>query len=56
MGVSFKGYTELAKWLLENGADINLKHGNGGTALMFATMFGRNQVVRVLLEYGADLT
>ena len=33
---------------------FNLQHGNGGTALMFAVMFGRNDLVKLLIEKGAD--
>nr|WP_231876120.1 ankyrin repeat domain-containing protein [Mucilaginibacter sp. L294] len=28
-------------------------HGNGGTALMFAAMFGRNDMLKQLLAAGA---
>jgi len=42
MGVCFKGYASIAELLIETGADLNMQHGNGGTALMFATLFGRN--------------
>ena len=30
------------------------ENGSGGTALMFATLFGRNQMVKLVLEAGAD--
>jgi ankyrin repeat protein len=56
MGVSFKGYPEIAQLLIERGADLNLRNGNGGTALMFATLFGRNNLVKILVEAGADQT
>ena len=44
----------IAEFLIESGADINMQHGNGGTALMFASLFGRNEVLRILLKHGAD--
>ncbi|RYE26568.1 MAG: ankyrin repeat domain-containing protein [Sphingobacteriaceae bacterium] len=52
-----KGYTppEIAELLIANGANLNLQHGNGGTALMFATMFGRNKLVKILLDHGAEI-
>ena len=56
MGVSFKGYADVARLLVARGANLNLQNGNGGTALMFATMFGRNELVRLLVEAGADQT
>jgi ankyrin repeat protein len=56
MGVSFKGYPEIARELIRHGADLNLQNGNGGTALMFATLFGRNNLVKLLVEAGADQT
>jgi len=42
--------------LISYGANLNLQHGNGGTALMFAAMFGRNDVLQLLLERGANKT
>ncbi|QQL50225.1 PAS domain-containing protein [Mucilaginibacter ginkgonis] len=35
---------------------LDLQHGNGGTALMFAAMFGRDDVLQFLIESGADVT
>ena len=40
--------------LIDHGSDLNLQHGNGGTALMFAVMFGRNILDETLLKHGAD--
>jgi len=34
MGVSFKGYSDVAKLLVEMGADPNLRNYNGATALI----------------------
>ena len=54
MGVCFKGYVDIAQILIERGSNLNAQHGNGGTALMFVAMFGRNEIVNLLLEQGAD--
>ncbi|MNL44691.1 Ankyrin repeats (3 copies) [compost metagenome] len=54
MGAAFKGLPDVASLLIRHGANLNSQHGNGGTALMFATMFGRNELVKLLLESGAD--
>ena len=56
MGVSFKGYKELALRLLDAGADVNLRNVNGATALTFAATFGHLQIAEWLLQGGADMT
>lgn len=48
------GYTEIAKLLLENGANVNAK-GFWGSALQAASSRGHEKIVRLLLEKGADL-
>jgi len=58
MGVCFKGYTDIAAYLIDAGADVNASDpqaANGGTALIFAAMFNRTEVVDLLLEKGADV-
>ncbi len=52
---------ETVAWLLDHGADINLKatfggltHGQGITALHMAAQYGHMTVVRLLVERGAD--
>jgi len=40
--------------LISRQANLDLQHGNGETALMFAAMFGRNEVFELLLRSGAD--
>ena len=43
--------------LLEHGADPNLADaGTGETPLMIAALSRRTNIVKVLLEYGADVT
>lgn len=52
MGACFKVYADIAQLLIIIGARLDLQHGNGGTALMFAAMFGRNELVKLLLDNG----
>ncbi|NOR68565.1 MAG: hypothetical protein GQ532_02515, partial [Methylomarinum sp.] len=54
MGVAFKGHLQVAKWLLEN-TPCAVDHQNhaGQTALMMASLFGREQIIKLLLQYGA---
>jgi ankyrin repeat protein len=40
--------------LLENGANVNESDNDGSTPLMFAAQHGYNDIVRLLLEKGAD--
>ena len=54
MGVSFKGYEAVARLLIAHGTNLDLQNSNGGTALMFATLFGRNNLVKLLAEAGAN--
>lgn len=59
MGVAFKGYDETAKWLLDHTpCDVNHQNRAGQTALMMASLFGREAIIKLLLERGAkpDLT
>ena len=52
---------ETARWLIDNGAAVNLKatfggltHGQGVTALHIASQYGHLPMVRLLIENGAD--
>jgi ankyrin repeat protein len=56
-----KGRAETARWLLEHGADVNRRatfggpdHGLGVTALHLVAQSGDVDMVRFLLDHGAD--
>lgn len=48
------GKTEIAKALIDAGADINLQNNEGSTALHTAAFFCRPEIVKMLLAKGAD--
>ncbi len=54
MLAAWKGRLEAVGWLLDRGAQINRK-GREWSALHYATFGGHEDVVRFLLEHGADV-
>ncbi len=56
MIAALKGPLEVAKRLLEGGADVNAFSSAGWSALMFASCAGDNEMVQLLLDNGADPT
>jgi ankyrin repeat protein len=48
------GKTEVARALIEAGADVNLQNNEGSTALHSAAFLCRLELVEMLLEKGAD--
>ena len=56
MGVSFRGFSEIATLLIENKTDINQVNFSGASALIFAATFGQNEIAKQLITNGADLT
>ncbi len=57
MGVAFKGHDMVAKWFVgHSGCDVNHTNQAGQTALMMASLFGREAMIDGLLEAGADPT
>jgi ankyrin repeat protein len=53
MGVAFKGETAIAQRLIAAHCDVNERNDAGQTALMMAAMFGRTDVVKMLIANGA---
>ena len=50
-------YNDVARMaqLLDAGVDIEIKNGDGNTALMEAVLRGKKESVELLLEKGADI-
>jgi len=49
------GFLDVARLLLEHGADVNAIGKSGWTPLHVAAVNGRMAIVRLLLEHGADV-
>jgi len=55
MGATFKGYVEMTNLLVNEGkANVNQLNSNGATALIFAATFGQVEIIKILLDAGAD--
>ena len=50
----FAGHTEVADYLMAQGADIDAQSTNGSTVVMMAIYEGREELARKLIEKGAD--
>lgn len=50
------GKAEMAKVLIDAGADINFQNNDGSTALITAAFFCRPDIVKMLLDKNADKT
>lgn len=48
------GKTDMARTLIEAGADLNFQNNDGSTALLTAAFFCRPEIVKLLLDHGAD--
>lgn len=51
---SYKGFTELAKFLLEAGADPDTRDANGMSPLHYASQFNHVEIVKLLVTHNAD--
>ena len=49
------GYLEIAKYLVDNGVDVNIQNEDGETALMLASSHSNLSLVRYLVAKGANL-
>ena len=49
-----EGDYEIAKWLVENGANVNARARDGHTPLMMASYNRYPEIVKLLLKNGAD--
>lgn len=47
--------SDIARFLIEKGADVNLHDNRGWSALMCAAMAGSRDTIRLLIENGADI-
>lgn len=56
ISASLFGKTEIAKALIDAGADINVQNNDGSTALHTAAFFCRPEIVKMLLAKGANKT
>lgn len=54
MYASFNGYTDIVRFLLEHGADVDLSDYLGRTALLFASSGAFPETVKLLLDHNAD--
>lgn len=52
----FAGHTEVAEYLMAQGADIDALSTNGSSVLMMAIYEGRQELAKTLIEKGADRT
>lgn len=56
ISASLFGKTEMARALIEAGADLNFQNNDGSTALHTASFFCRPEIVKMLLNKAADKT
>ena len=54
MGAIFKGHVSVAKQLVFADCDIDEENAQGQTALMFASLFDRQEIINTLIDEGAN--
>mgnify|MGYP006082080637 FL=1 len=55
MAAVVKGYIEVAKALIDAGANVNLSDANNATALHYAVMFNNKEITTLLVDAKADV-
>jgi ankyrin repeat protein len=45
------GHTKIVQLLIEKGADVNVKDGDGNTPLQVASEYGYEEIIKLLKEY-----
>jgi len=55
-GVAYKGYSEIANILIENGCNVNSVDPNGTSPLIFAIITGHTEVAKLLYLKGASIS
>ncbi|MDO6695401.1 ankyrin repeat domain-containing protein [Aliiglaciecola sp. 3_MG-2023] len=56
MGAIFKGNLRIAKSLMGRDCEVDQTNQNGQTALMFATLFDRQNIIEELIDQGANIS
>ena len=52
---AFLGKAEIAKILIDAGADLDYQNVDGSTALLTAAVFGRTEAAKILIDAGTDV-
>jgi len=52
---AFLGKAEIAKILIDAGADLDYQNVDGSTAIITAAVFGRTEVAKILIDAGTDV-
>jgi hypothetical protein len=50
-----EGHVDVARYLIEHGADVNGRAVNGATPLMLAARSGQIEIAKLLIDKGADI-
>jgi ankyrin repeat protein len=48
-------HSSIAKWLVENGADVNYRYAQGHSPFLEAAANGNLEIVKLLVAHGADV-
>jgi ankyrin repeat protein len=51
-----RGFDHVIEMLIEKGSDVNVKNGNGNTAVMLAAKEGHAKTIEILYDKGADIS